>query len=331
MINLQQINDFLERKEYTLIGQVGSGGTSKIYLVKSKKFHQNFILKQVELKKMTQCKQCELEALQSLSSVFVIRLYDFEIQPDYLYLILEHCQLGSLEDIVKKRGPFHGTQLLGIFKEILTALNYVHSKKVAHSDIKPGNILIDKYGRARLADFGFSKRFLDSDISTQRAGSLQYIPPEILCNTQFDPFMADVWSTGITFYFLAVGNLPWPNLHIEMLNAIKNGIIIFPDNINPSIKMLIQKMVQLNPKDRSTVQNLLDLNIFDSIDVKDGYILPDNDSGHQLSKNFSTSSIRNSGKLVMRKSCSKVPAFHTTKLASKGRTKSALFNASDAK
>ncbi|OHT14508.1 Aurora kinase B [Tritrichomonas foetus] len=317
----EEVIELLCRKGYIFCGRIATGGTSSIYLIKSLKFNDNFILKQIELKKLISCKRCELEALRGLNSNMVIRLYDFEVAEDYIYLILEYCPMGSLEKIVKDDGPFERHKLLGIYKLILEALRFIHSRKFAHSDIKPANILVDRYGRSKFADFGFSMKFRTDEISTQRAGSLNYLPPEIITQNQFDPFSADIWSTGITFYYLATGTVPWPSTQTEIIPAIVKGDLNWPASFPEDIKEFISKMVTLNPKERWSVDSLLKHPLLDGVDSKDGFL---------KSTLFPKKRpLMNSAKIIVRKSVTNKPVCaspHAISKMSKRVQRSSVFN-----
>jgi serine/threonine protein kinase len=137
----------------------------------------------------------------------VIYFYDFVTTPLFQYLFLEFCPAGTLLDVVRKAGPFEGAQLHAACKAILNGLAYIHGRHIAHLDIKPSNIFIDRFGRPKLADFGISRRFADPS-SVHRAGTLAFLAPEVLGCAAYDPFKADIWSLGVTFYVMAFGSDP---------------------------------------------------------------------------------------------------------------------------
>ena len=121
-----------------------------------------------------------------------------------LYIFLEYCNWGSLQDLVDRKGPIKPPLLDLYYFQILNALSYCHEKNIAHRDIKPSNILLDSYGRIKLADFGLSRKLEKGEIIHSYGGSRQYMPPEVICRNQVDPFLANIWSLGITFYVMAL-------------------------------------------------------------------------------------------------------------------------------
>jgi len=140
----------------------------------------------------------------------------------------------------------------------LSAINECHEKNVSHQDIKPSNVLIDAYGRAKLADFGLSKN-IDMMVKSSRfCGSLPYLAPEVVLKQKHDPFKADIWSLGITFYVMAFGKSPW-NAKSEdnLLKQIMRGDVTYPDYPNELLVEFLKSILIINPDDRHSAQELL--------------------------------------------------------------------------
>jgi serine/threonine protein kinase len=190
--------------------------------------------------------------------------------------------MGALSDIVSRNGPFQGKKLYGLCKGILNGLEYIHSQRFAHLDLKPANILIDRHGRPRLADFGVARLFRARNISEQRAGTLVFMAPEILSGRGYDPFKADMWSLGVTFYFLATGTLPWVAEAFEQCKEeIQSGNIRYPDELDPAFRSVLQAVLNINPAQRSLTTDLLKMDVFQKVDAKEGFIL---DKGQRASR-----------------------------------------------
>ncbi|OHT14993.1 hypothetical protein TRFO_42776 [Tritrichomonas foetus] len=165
---------------YTYIKPVGSGGSATCYLVHSKKYDMFFVCKKIEIKSQTNSNTYELEALKQLDHPQIIHMYNYKQLDNKLYIFLEYCLNGSLHEYVQNKHMITEEQLIAICYTLLKGLVYVHSQNCAHLDIKPVNLLVDKYGRAKIADFGIS-RFVDSTKRTcdQRTGTTLFMAPEI--------------------------------------------------------------------------------------------------------------------------------------------------------
>ena len=267
----QALLQILEQKNYTPINPIGKGGSAHCFLVKSKKYNMNFVCKEIPITSQTVCKMCELEALQQLNNPGIIRLYDFEIQEDIIYLFLEFCPFGSLQDLIKREGFLKGNKLFAACKSILASLDYIHTHHFAHLDIKPSNILIDRYGRLKLADFGIAKFiFSKGSHTTQKSGTILFMSPELIKKGRYDPFKADIWALGITFYYLASGKFPWDVSSLEAVkNSILAGSVTYPPNFPTELKPIIASMVAMDPERRPTPADILNLDLFKNLDAPD--------------------------------------------------------------
>ncbi|OHT17058.1 hypothetical protein TRFO_41347 [Tritrichomonas foetus] len=266
----------LSRKGYSYVSPIGKGGTATCHVVYSHRYNMNFVVKKMVQDDSVACSKCELNALQQLNSSDVIRMYDYDLLPDCIFLFLEYCSNGSLLDVVKKSGPLTGKRLYGVVKSLLSAISFIHSKRFAHLDIKPANILVDRYGRIKLADFGLS-RFMKHgcNLSTQRAGTVIFMPPEMFLSSMFDPFAADIWSLGVTIYYLAIGLVPWVTKSFEDIkNSVISGSLTFPSGFqDKSIMFLIKEMLKVEPKQRPRAEDLLKLPFLQKAEKKDGTII----------------------------------------------------------
>ncbi|KAG0482648.1 hypothetical protein HPP92_010732 [Vanilla planifolia] len=122
---------------------------------------------------------------------------------------------GSLESILAARGnrPFSEPALADIARQVLLGLSYLHSQKIVHRDMKPGNLLVNSSGEIKIADFGVSKimrRSLDPCVSY--VGTCAYMSPERFDpdshGGNYDAYAADVWSLGLTVLELHLGHFP---------------------------------------------------------------------------------------------------------------------------
>jgi serine/threonine protein kinase len=268
-----QIVGVLQSKGYNLIKQIGAGASARVFLVFSEKYQTFFVTKVMSFLTKQFCSECEVTALRQISSPNVIALYDYTLTPDCLYLFLEFCPHGSLHDYVNRVGPIRNQLLYGMCKGILSGLVDIHSQRFAHLDLKPANILIDRYGRVRLADFGISRLYHGSNLSNQRAGTIAYMAPEVYLLRSYDPFKTDIFSAGVTFFYMAVGRTPWMNTSsAELKREIPLASIQLPRDMNPEFAKLIRMMTVVEPGKRPTAEECLQMPIFADVATKEGFI-----------------------------------------------------------
>ncbi|MBB5806067.1 tRNA A-37 threonylcarbamoyl transferase component Bud32 [Saccharothrix ecbatanensis] len=146
----------------------------------------------------------------------VVSVHDANFTPQGTpYLVMELCTGGSLADVVRRDGPLSADRVRQLGVQLADALAAAHAEGVLHRDIKPGNILLDRYGTVKLADFGLAA-LLDAEGSstvTRDALSPSYAPPEAFAMAQPTP-AADVYALAATLYDLLAGKpprpVPWP-------------------------------------------------------------------------------------------------------------------------
>ncbi|MER5268443.1 protein kinase [Actinosynnema sp. NPDC002837] len=156
----------------------------------------------------------------------VVSVHDANFTPQGTpYLVMELCTGGSLADVVQRDGPLPAARVLELGVRLADALAAAHAEGVLHRDIKPGNILLDRYGTVKLADFGLAA-LLDAEGSstvTRDALSPSYAPPEAFAMAPPTP-AADVYSLAATLYDLLAGKpprpVPWPVESFDQLGQV---------------------------------------------------------------------------------------------------------------
>merc|ERR1711879_973831 len=148
-----------------------------------------------------------------------------------------------------------------LFLQICKAINVFHSNKIAHMDIKPENILLDRDGNIKLADFGSCVHF-DDTISESALTTILYSAPEARKYVSFDKAAADIWSLGVVFYVLVAGAYPFVGeTETQIVQSIKRGQLDLTElesgNFSLSLKSLIKQMLQFDPTMRPSICQVL--------------------------------------------------------------------------
>ena len=249
---------------YEILNMIGRGAYGEIYLVFSNKYQKEFACKvfnckENDFEKMKKSFNKEIETVQQLSHQNIIKYYDHFVEKHCFYIILEYCSNGTLFNFVRMR-QLPDASLYRCAYQILSALEYMHSKNIAHLDIKPDNILVDEHCRLIVTDFGLAKNMSDKELHNVYAGSFMYMAPEILDKKPYDPIKADIWSFGVTMYNIAVGQHPYQCRYENQIKTlIKMGYPAIPKHIPPEIQKIIEKALVINPDERATATELLAL------------------------------------------------------------------------
>ena len=246
MFDEKTLRDILEKNGFILKCPLSDKYFPSCFLVYSNFYKQDFACKIVEKKNLF---ENEISSLSVLYHSNIVKLFSYFEEDSKYYLILEYCHFGNLRKFIRQKVRPKPSQILKYIQDLTEAIYYCHSNKIAHLDIKPSNILIDKYDRMKLADFGISGYFPDN-VCTNYIGTYDFMAPEIKLNQPFDPFKADVWSFGVTIYYLTFGMLP--------LHTKKDGEdrILFPVCSFPIINKIIQKTLLYDPKQRVSIKQI---------------------------------------------------------------------------
>lgn len=257
---------------YTFLKEIGSGGTSRVFLVNSEKFNQVFVAKTLNLtpREMNvnwRAVTAEVTALARLNYPNVIRLYDHFRTETMFVIILEYCPGGSLSQMIPAKG-MSIDDWRQTARDLTSTLAFCHYHNIAHRDLKPSNILIDGYGRIKLADFGLSIWATKNTFQHSCCGSLTYIAPEVLNRQTNSPFAADIWSLGVVFLVMAQGVSPWRAKDAEgVKELIRSGMYWIDPALDPEIRTLIECMIVMDPSQRLSIDEVLRCGLFDDLET----------------------------------------------------------------
>uniref|UniRef100_A0A8C2JZ38 Maternal embryonic leucine zipper kinase n=1 Tax=Cyprinus carpio TaxID=7962 RepID=A0A8C2JZ38_CYPCA len=251
-------------KHYEVYETIGSGGFAKVKLGIHILTGEKVAIKIMEKKDLGDDLprvKLEIEAMKNLSHQHVCRLYHVIETSSKIYMVLEYCPGGELFDYIIAKDRLSEEETRVFFRQIISALAYVHSQGYAHRDLKPENLLIDEDHNLKLIDFGLCakpKGGLGFELLTC-CGSPAYAAPELIQGKAYIGSEADVWSMGILLYALLCGFLPFDDDNCMVLyRKITRGKYSNPHWLSPASILLLNQMMQVDPKRRLTVKQLLD-------------------------------------------------------------------------
>ncbi|XP_054743089.1 testis-specific serine/threonine-protein kinase 4 isoform X2 [Anastrepha obliqua] len=188
----------------------------------------------------------EIESVKGLHHENLITFYQSIETSHRVYLIMQLAENGTLLDYVRDKKFLEEPQARNIFKQLISAVEYIHSKNVVHRDIKCENLLLDENYTLKLIDFGFARkdtRNSDQEVILSKTfcGSYAYASPEILKGIAYDPFMSDIWACGVVCYAMVFGRLPYDGSNVHVLLKRINASLAFPKNptVSNECKQLI--------------------------------------------------------------------------------------------
>jgi serine/threonine protein kinase len=207
----------------------------------------------------------EINLIKNLRHSSVVKILDTFETNDYILIVMENISGGDLLSFVKKRTKLNEKICKFIFKQLLQALKFIHSKNIIHRDIKLDNVLIDLNNNIKLCDFGVGKMIHEGEILTDQCGTPAYIAPEILENKGYEGPPVDVWSSGVVLYAMLCGTVPFKSNNLnDLQNMIMAGNFKEVPELSKESNDLLHKLLQINPKKRITIDEALNHQWFNS-------------------------------------------------------------------
>ncbi|CAD8113477.1 unnamed protein product [Paramecium primaurelia] len=205
-------------------------------------------MKQLSKKRLMQKKQIkfaitECNILKQVNSPQIVNLFQSFQTVNNLYLVMDYCGGGDLSYHLCKYKTFDENTCKIITRQIMKAIEYLHSKDIIYRDLKPENIILDNEGRIKLVDFGLSKQTEDGKTRTF-CGSPAYLAPEVLAKKGAVQ-ATDVYGIGTVLYELLLGDPPYFNEDIDTLyNSIRNDNLHIPNKLSKPCQSILFGLLQ---------------------------------------------------------------------------------------
>ena len=156
--------------------------------------------------------QIEIGILKLCHHPNIVRLLDHLENTDYIYIVTEYIEGGTLGQYFKKKKfNFSERQAMNIMSQLASGVKYLHQYGIVHRDLKPDNIMItqqNEYGVIKIMDFGLSKIVSPHEKMVDGYGTLSYVAPEVLLRTPYNKEV-DIWSMGVILFYMLSGRLPF--------------------------------------------------------------------------------------------------------------------------
>ena len=218
---------------------------------------KSFNKKKLAVKRAKRKVKTEIDVLSKLRNPFCTQIYDYFETDTHVLIVMEYV-CGDLLGYIRKRGKISESTSKIIFKQIIKGLQLIHKKKIVHRDIKLDNVLIDLTNTVKICDFGVSRILQPGDVMYEHCGTPAYIAPEIFKDNGYEGFSCDIWSAGVTLYYMIAGTQPFKANKIEDLKEIiLKGKYEPIQDASEEVNDLINGMLQLNPEKRLTIEEIL--------------------------------------------------------------------------
>ncbi|KAI9142655.1 hypothetical protein BKA69DRAFT_1065643 [Paraphysoderma sedebokerense] len=246
---------------YQLGDCIGKGAFGSVYRGLNLETGEVVAIKQIKLngydKSQLNSLTTEIDLLKKLQHPNIVKYLGSMRTKEYLHIILEFCESGSLCSHLKKFGKFPETLCAVYITQVLEGLVFLHDQGVIHRDIKGANILTTKDGLVKLADFGVATRLAENKDDAV-VGSPYWMAPEVIELTGAST-PSDIWSVGCTVIELLTGNPPYHGLAAmaALFRIVQDDHPPVPETVSATVKDFLLQCFQKDPNLRVTAKKLL--------------------------------------------------------------------------
>lgn len=254
------MNKTILNNRYEIIRPVGSGGMAEVFLAHDNLLDRNVAVKMLRDqfladKELLEQFRREAKSAARLIHPYIINIYDVVSEGDIQYIIMEYVDGVTLKEYLKEHKlPLNA--VLEIAVRLADALQHAHSRNIIHCDIKPQNILIDKYLNPKITDFGIAKMISNQTTVYTAAvmGSVHYISPEQAVGGKITA-SSDVYSLGVVLFEMLTGQVPFTGntaVSVAMMHAEKPvpSLSDFMDEVPEGLQQIIDKALAKKTEDR---------------------------------------------------------------------------------
>ncbi|XP_055813611.1 CBL-interacting serine/threonine-protein kinase 7-like [Solanum dulcamara] len=258
--------------KYQLGRLLGRGSFAKVYLGRCLDDNTEVAVKVINKSSTTIDASMEPRIIREVSAMRrlnhhpnILKLYEVMATKTKIYFVMELAHGGELFEKINRRGRFSESTARFYFHQLVSALHFCHQNGVAHRDIKPQNLLLDKDGHLKISDFGLSAlpEQLRNGLLHTACGTPAYTAPEVVYRKGYDGAKADAWSCGVILFVFLAGSLPFDDSNLPNLyKAIHRREFQFPDWVSKPARRIINRLLDPNPETRYGIEELMNTQWF---------------------------------------------------------------------
>lgn len=237
------------------IDVLGKGAQGIVYLAEDTQLNRKVAIKTLD-KRRQDAEQLNQEAknVSKLSHPHIIPLYEIGFHQESPFLVYQYYEGEQLKQRLQRETKLKQLDAVKITDQILDGIGYAHKNNIIHRDLNPSNLLIDKDGNTRIMDFGISVISGTFTASTEVTGTVNYLAPEQLTNSELSPAV-DIFASGLILYEMLTGHQVYAaNNSMAVMYKISNDIVAPPSKRNSEIDKdldaIVLKALEKDPANR---------------------------------------------------------------------------------
>ncbi|KAM8708101.1 hypothetical protein ACLKA7_015123 [Drosophila subpalustris] len=213
----------------------------------------------VAVKKVKELKETDIKHLRKLDHENIIKFKGVCTQSPVFCIIMEFCPYGPLQNILKEEQVMLPSRLVSWSKQIALGMQYLHSHKIIHRDLKSPNILISTNEVVKISDFGTSREWNEISTKMSFAGTVAWMAPEVIRNEPCSE-KVDIWSYGVVLWEMLTCEIPYKDVDSSAIiwgvgnNSLK---LLVPSTCPEGFKLLVKLCWKSKPRNRPSFRQIL--------------------------------------------------------------------------
>eukprot|EP01084_Bolivina_argentea_P167049 289986_1 len=262
----------LESKYY-IVRELGKGAFSTVKLVQDRTTSTKYALKCIDRNAWQRLKHAtnrdvslldEVEIMKKTNHASIVKVHEYFEEERQVNVILDYCGGGDMLEYIQTHGAYSSAKARSLFKQLIESVDYLHSLRIAHRDLKPDNILLtdDAGDTLKISDFGISREQNLSMCGTI-IGTPLYQAPEVHHRRngaqKYDGMLADYWSLGVILYVMLVAAPPISSSDSSsriMELSEQHMLPWYDEPVAETAKDMIYKLLQTDPLKRITAKGI---------------------------------------------------------------------------